>query len=312
MSNQFGFDFGGDIASTFAEHAPGAWLDPDFTVGQYLEIFAKADVALLPIAGPGRALFGQGIEAAKAQLAAMLENRERDDTEEFSLWRSNFKPKANQLAAFVEHCISMGGSSFPGIEYKTRREASMTTAAMFVQDIGTIIVRAWENDNVGIDYHPWRDSFFMESYRDTIGRLAVPYSTWGGAYCADKIAYSGDGIASVPTFTVNGREYINDGSLSRGSYRECEGWSFCAPEDWRGPTFSYSSQCRAWDDGRTERGDRRGLVVRVRGKLCVVDGVSVFYDDHAEEIVLIRADEDEEIDEDDAEIETDELAELEA
>ena len=112
--------------------------------------------------------------------------------------------------------------------------------------------------------------------------MEVPYTVWGRAYCADKLAMAGKKVASVPTFIVNGREYVNDGTTSRGSYCECEGWTFCAPEDWAGPTYNYESQCKAWDEGRAERGDRRGLIIRVRGRLCVLDGVAEFYDNNAQ------------------------------
>jgi hypothetical protein len=88
------------------------------------------------------------------------------------------------------------------------------------------------------------------------------------------MAYSQNGVADVPTFTLRGREYVNDGMLHFGAYQECHAWTFRPVRDWTGPTYNYQSQCRAWDEGRTERGDRRGLVVRVRGKLCVLDGAA--------------------------------------
>jgi hypothetical protein len=281
MTAQFGFDFG-DTAPAFTEAPFGTWNDPEFTLTEHRALFAKASAGLERIAGPARPLFREGIEASSAQLAKMIEWSPREEDQSFGLWRADFKPDAGQFLAFVAHCSTMIGASFPGIEYKVRSVATMMTAAMFIQDVGTIIVRQWANDNIGIDYHPWRDHFFLESYRDTIQRHEVPYTVWGRAYCADKLAMSGKNVASVPTFAVNGREYINDGTTSRGSYCECEGWTFCAAEAWTGPTYNYTSQCKAWDEGRAERGDRRGLIVRVRGQLCVLDGASEFYDNNAQ------------------------------
>lgn len=282
MTTQFGFDFGGDTTPTFAEAPYGTWNTPRFTVTEYRALFARAVAELERIAGPSRALFREGIEAASAELTKMIGRHPRDDGHPFSLWRPDFQPDLAQRLDFIAHCSNMIGSSFPGIEYKMRSTARGLTAAMYVEYVGTLIAYQWTSDEIGIAYHPWRDHFFLESYRDAIERMEVPYTVWGRAYCADKLAMAGKKVASVPAFAVNGREYINDGTTSRGSYCECEGWTFCRPEDWSGPTYNYETQCKAWDDGRIERGDRRGLIISVRGRLCVIDGVAEFYDNNAQ------------------------------
>ena len=148
---------------------------------------------------------------------------------------------------------------------------------------------------IGVDFHPWRDAFFLDSFRDDLPAIYAARSTWAAAYCADKLAYSDSNIASVPTFSLNGREYINDGGYGRGNYYECEGWTFRPLADWCGPTFSYRTQCKAWDEGRLERGDRRGLVVSVRGQHCVLDGVARVYDDKATGDAIYTADEEDAI-----------------
>lgn len=291
MTAQLGFDFGGDAAPLFSEAPFGTWNEPVFTVAEYHAIFAKAITGLERIAGPARPIFREGIEAASAELTKMIEWQSRDDGQAFALWHPDFKPDIGQVLDFVAHCSKMIGSSFPGIEYKVRSTARMLTAAMYVENVGTLIVHQWASDNIGIAYHPYRDHFFLESYRDAIQRMEVPYTVWGRAYCADKLAMSGKKVASVPTFSVNGREYINDGTTSRGSYCECKGWTFCAPGDWTGPTYTYETQCKAWDDGRAERGDRRGLIISVRGKLCVLNGLAEFYDNNAQFGTYISDDE---------------------
>ncbi|TVT60060.1 MAG: hypothetical protein FHK80_03470 [Azoarcus sp. PHD] len=303
MSDQFGFDFGDHSAPAFTEQTAGAWNAPDFTTAQYVALFAKADAAVRGIVGPGRVLLAQGLEAAKAQHAAMLAHRARDAGDAYRLWRSNFQPAPAELEAFIAHCFAHAGTNYHGIEYKIRRQARMTTVAMFARDVGTVIVHQWAGTGTGVDYYPWRDTFFLDSYRDDLPAIFAPYASWAVAYCADKIAASNDGIASVPTFVLNGREYINDGGCGKGSYQECEGWTFRPLSDWRGPTYSYRTQCQAWDDGRTERGDRRGLVVSVRGQRCVLDGVALVYDDNATETVSLPAGDDE------ADIEVDDLDE---
>jgi hypothetical protein len=313
MSEQFGFDFG-DAAKAFALHEPGTWLDPEYTVEQYRAMFASGAAAVTRIAGPARPLFVRGLALAGDELEKMVE-RCGDDNEPRHLWRVTCDPTDDEFDGFVAHCRAMVGAAFDGIEYKVRDEdGCVTTAAMYVRNVGTLIAWRWSETNRAIDFQPWRDTFFLESYRDGIQAIEAPYATWGRAYCADKLANSNDGIASVPTFVVNGRKYINDGGFSRGPYRECEGWSFTAFADWKGPTFSYRSQCRAWDNGSLERGDRRGLVVRVRGQLCVLDGAVKVYDTQASDAAW-QADEsddvgaEEDVDHDDEnELEEEEVA----
>lgn len=281
MTSQLDFDFGEQIIPEFSEAPYGTWLSAKFTVDEYQGIFAKASAGLQRVVGPARPLFREAIENALAQLTKMAAQCPRANGEAFSLWRSDFTADIAPRLAFIAHCVAMADSSFPGIEYKVRTAASTSTAAMYVHDVGTIIVRQWASDNIGIDYYPGRHHIFMDSYRDRVERFEVPYTVWGRAYCADKLAMAGQNVATIPTFSVNGREYINDGTTSRGSFCECRGWTFCTLENWTGPTYTYASQCKAWDEGRCERGDRRGLVVRVRGQLCVIDGVMEFFDNNA-------------------------------
>ncbi|MBK6388319.1 MAG: hypothetical protein IPF71_16920 [Rhodoferax sp.] len=86
-------------------------------------------------------------------------------------------------------------------------------------------------------------------------------------------------MAKVRVFTMEGRQYVNTGGLYSRDFRSCDAWRFCALDDWRGPTYSDESQSLAWEEGRTQRGDRRGLVVSVRGQLAVLDSLVTFYDD---------------------------------
>ena len=78
--------------------------------------------------------------------------------------------------------------------------------------------------------------------------IALPASVWEPAYCADKIAFSGRGVAGVLLFTHEGRCYLNTGShLAARPYRECTAWSIRPREDWKGPTYSYTEQYAASD-----------------------------------------------------------------
>lgn len=297
MLNQLGFDFG-DLAAPsakFAEQPACTWLDRTFTTAQFIAMFSIAEDTVKQIVGPGRPLFELGIATAKAQHADMLARRAYAPTDSYRLWRSNYTASAEQLRAFVAHCETHDRAGIAGIEYKTRRDRRMMTAAMYVPNIGTVIVRQWfEVDNVGLDFIPYRDAFFHDSYRDGMPAIEAPYALWGSCYCADKLAYSHDDIASVPAFTIQGRLYLNTGGMGSGTYRECDGWLLCPKSDWTGPTYTYRTQCQAWDDGRKERGDKRGLVVRVQGQLCVCESPAHVFDCNVPaDVDLYRPDDDE-------------------
>ena len=294
---QTGFDFfGGDTTAPFSEHLEGTWIAPRFTTNQFIELFAKADAALLSVADPSRVLFRMGIEAARNQNAAMLSHRARNEEETYSLWRTDFVQDPEQLDAFMAYCLTFAGTQThgaQGVELKICRSHAMTTYAMFVKDIGTVIYRQWADSDC-IDYHPWRDTIFLDSYSDNMPAIFAPHGAWSSAYCADKLAYADGGIANIPTFKLNGRQYINSGGCSQGNYRECNGWTFRPLDDWHGPTFSYRTICQAWDEGRTQRGDKRGLIVSVRGQLVALDGVARIYDDNAAEVIFTHMDDTEE------------------
>ncbi|MCC8547764.1 hypothetical protein WGE86_21445 [Xanthomonas euvesicatoria pv. euvesicatoria] len=221
MSEQFGFDFGG-AAKAFALHEPGTWLNPEYTVEQYHAMFASGAVAVRRIVGPARGLFLRGLAVACNELEKMVERC--SDHEPRHLWRVTCALTDDEFVAFVAHCRAMVGSTLDGIEYKVWDEdRCVTTAAMYVRDVGTLIAWRWSKTNRAIDFQPWRNTFSLESYRDGMQAIEASYATWGHVYCADKLANSNDGITSVPTFVVHGREYINDGGFSCGPYRECEG-----------------------------------------------------------------------------------------
>ncbi len=300
MLNQLGFDFGGSAApsASFVEDVAGTWIDPSFTTAEYVAMFATADAELLRIVGPGRALFALGIEAAKAEHDKMLA-RGCAPAGAYRLWRSTFRPSPEQLFAFFEHCNTHAGTTYHGIEYKARDDKRIFTAAMFVENIGTVIAHHWKDvGGIGVDFRPFRVPFFLDSYHDNMPTIEAPYHLWGTSYCADKLANSNDDIASVPAFTIQGRMYLNTGGMGSGEYRECDGWALCPKSDWTGPTYSYRTQCRAWDEGRKERGDKRGLVVRVQGQLCVCESPALIFDRHvAKDVDLYRADDDEPVDE---------------
>lgn len=311
MSDQFGFDFG-NTGPAFTESPVGTWLHREFTATQYAALIEKAENEVQSIAGPARPLFERALAACKAELQATTKRGYGD--EPFFLRAEGFKATAAEQAAFKQHCYDMARADLvPRFEYKTAESGRMIEAAMYVDHIGTLTYREWASDAMSVSFALERDSFFLESFKDSMQRVELPYSIWGKTYCADKLAYASAGIASVPTFTYNGREYLNDGSSGFGGIHEGECWSMVPLADWTGPTYNYQSQCKAWDDGRLERGDRRGLIVSVRDQKCVLDGAIVCYDKNPRFDIHLQGDEAEEPgDIDAAELDDEEEAEYEA
>ncbi|CAH0356086.1 hypothetical protein [Aquabacterium sp. CECT 9606] len=296
MSDQFGFDFGGDHVPAYAEQPEGTWLTPSHTAPELVAVFAKVDEVLARLPEAARPLFLAGVQSAREQHALMIERECPQLAGAFQLWRSNFDVADDELRAFLALCESRKGTKAAGIEYKVREfdgiSGGIYVAGMCVEGAGSVVVHKWSDDNIGIDYKPHRDSLFLTSYRDNLRRIFEPCTTWAKAHSASKFAESGDGVASVPTFAINGREYVNTGGMSHGSYRCCNAWTFVAASEWTGPTFTYRTLIQAFDKGTVERGDKRGTLVRVRGQLCVIDGAALIYDDKATDRVM-PVDEDE-------------------
>jgi len=281
MSNQFGFDFSDCAAAVYAELPAGGWDDPAMTTDQYRAFFARAVEAVQGVSGLVGSFLASGLRAAIKEHAHMLECCS-DRTEPYTLWRSHFAPEKTETDAFTAEVLS---GTLAGFECKRRAEKRMTATGVYAPELGSLVVRTWPDPSggtiIGADYHPWRDGLFLSSYRDGLRSVYAPQRVFAAACCANKIAEANDGVASVPTFTLKGREYVNDGGYSHRAYRDCEGWTFCPLADWKGPTYSYRSQVDSWNEGRTERGDRRGLIVSIRGQLAVLDGAICVYDDNA-------------------------------
>jgi hypothetical protein len=202
----------------------------------------------------------------------------------YRFWHAPCDLERDEFEAFAGYCQKQksketGATGNPSIETKVREgRLGNLTAALHIRDAGTLIAQQWLSDNYSISFRPWRDTFFLESVRDAMPSVKAPRLLWHHAYCGDKLANAGQGIAHVPAFKFNGREYVNNSVVSSAACWSCEGWTFRALAGWNGPTYNYQSQCEAWNEGRLERGDRRGLIVRVRGQLCVFDAVTTFYD----------------------------------
>lgn len=278
MQNGFLFD---EVEDAISDSEAGQrWNAPHFTTKEYQAIFCKADTVVGSLESRLRAVFLQGLATAKLVHEDMIGRRIFAEDQKYALWRTDIKIASSVLDQFIQVSSAALANKQMGIEVKKRNTRRMLCFGVYIPDAGSVVVRIWPNAGCGIDYHVYRDPFFNVSYLDDMREIEAPLTMWEHAYCADKIAYSDESVPSVPTFTLNGREYIHTGGMSSGSYQECKALTFRPLEGWKGDTYTYRSQCRAWDDGLKERGDQRGLVVSVRGRKCVVDGAVVVFDNN--------------------------------
>lgn len=277
IAAQLGFDFASNDSQSFALEY-GAWHDPEWTAQQWTRALEVAARRVASVDGRFSQIYQCGIDAAEDELADLIEEggdvpmrmgRRKIDAEIYG-----------DVDAFFKTCEQLCKSPVAGIEMKSRDDGQMKECAVFVEGVGTLVARHWAiNGNGHIAYAPWKDSIFLASYRDGMPVVRVPYATWKAAYCADKIAMSGAGVASVPTFKLGGRDYVQTGGSGYRGIEHGRAWRICPIADWNGETYSYRSICKAWDEGICERGDDRGLVVKVRGQLCVLESAIEVFDD---------------------------------
>jgi hypothetical protein len=292
---QFGFSFDDTPDPVFVELAHGTWNAPRFTHSQLIEALAASSVGVKFITGPSRALFAQGIGQLQEEQAALQALGQARDGGGFSLdspcyfRRDRIEADPQAVAAFIRHCETFAGtvstSSGPVIEYKTRVEPRMKTFGVYVENVGSLIVREHTKTHgdwpLTVVFAPYRDTLFLAHYSDDAATMEAPGNLWRPAYSADKIAMA-KGNASVEPFVFQGRKYIITSISTHGAYAEGAAWTFCRLQDWNGPTYTYQEHNKVADAGRISRGDYRGLVISVRGQKCVIDGFAHFCDHRAD------------------------------
>lgn len=273
---QIGFDFGSEDSQSI-DMDRGAWLSPRWDAPQWVRAIEEAARRLPLIDAQLRGLYRSGLDIAKGELAELIE---KGADVSWRLSSIKLTIEGDAVEEFMRTCEQWLDTSARGFEVKVREKVRLRTAAVYIEGVGTIIARQWSQvESARVVYHPWKDSFFLNSYEDDMPMVKVPYATWKGAYCADKLAMSGNGIASVPTFKLNGREYVQTGGMSYGGLEQAIAWRICPIADWHGEKHSYRSITKAYDDGVRQRGDERGMVVKVRGQLCVLEAAINVYDE---------------------------------
>ena len=270
---QLGFGFLSDCKPTYRELPAGAWFLPCFTALEYEARLERARKYLPSVMWPAREIYKHGLEAATESFDRALDNGQaRDAAREWP--RLSLQVESTQRTEFVDHCISMvdGEWDSPGLEFKVSSHKHLTRVGMYCCETGSVVVTTWADGLIGVDFAIGRDPFFLPSFRE--GQRVIHAPHFGQETCDGDGDFVGlrDGVTDVPVFTVEGRDYVADGGRAHHDCKRIQAWSFCLPEEWRGPMYSEAGQSKAWDEGRTERGDWRGLVVRVRGQAVVLDG----------------------------------------
>lgn len=257
----------------FRENEPGTWLEPSLPLSAHLSALFKAKQAFGSIRYFQTA-YSAGIEAFEQEL-----KRYEHGDEPFEV---NLRHLALDHTAETEiECIILEGLSgnldSPDAEFKRRTGIDSKMLGIHIPQVGSLVLTRTPKCNL-VHYSLHRSNFFRDSYLDHQPIFEAPYTLWDGVCCARTIAESGCKVASCKSFTFGGVEYINDGQMSSHVLCSCEGWTFRPVEQWEGPTYTYEQQVAAWDDGRLDRGDRRGLVVRVNRHTVVLDGSAAFFD----------------------------------
>lgn len=261
------------LANPFKEKPAGSWSTPQFTLMQWQSLLVAATTALQTVNGAALPLFTQGLADAKARLQEMIDaGMVMGDDAVFPLWRPRFRPTERDINRFIAHCAEMAASSdHSAITYKVRETMEgVLTFGLYVPHAGSVIVRRWSNAGVGVDYRLTRDTFFLDSYRDDVPAVEVPYVEWAAADNRSLLLQSHTWAPEVTTFIADGVRLVNCGVLGFGACRECDAWAFVSRTQWRGPLYNQHSQGVAADTGRVERGDRRGLQVLVDHEPCVL------------------------------------------
>ena len=301
---QIGFDFD-DGNEGYQVHPVGTWLENmSQTTAHYRAHFAHATAKLQGQTGMVAALFQRATEATAKGFEVMVSVQEPDAEKKFYIWTDRFTYSEDEAAALFAHCRAQPRCTTGAIQYKSRDSVKTAIAAVYMEGVGTLSVsfRNFEKDYL-LHFSIERDTFFIDSHRDNAPAHKVPYQQWGAAYCGQTVAESRDTYPSVKSFTFNGREFVNKGGMSFRNWRDCEAYSVTPLHAWKGKTFTSKELYAAFDDGSVQRGDCRGLILKVRGVLCVLESYFVFYDDNVTAATATVVYDD---DEDDANVSNDE------
>ena len=273
MIEQLNFGFLLNCKPTYRELPVGGWHSPCFTANEYEARLERAEKYLPSVMWPAREIYKQGLGAAKESFDRALDNGHAPDAAAHHWPKLTLQVESTQRTKFVDHCIAMveGEWDSPGLEFKVSAHKHLTRIGMYCCETGSVVVTAWADGLNGVDFVIGRDPFFLPSFKDGQRVIHAPHFEHERFDCGGEFVGLRDGETDVPVFTIDGRDYVADEGRAHHGRPRFQAWSFCLLEEWQGPTYSEAGQSKAWDEGRTECGDRRGLVVRVHGQAVVLD-----------------------------------------
>ncbi|MYM92492.1 hypothetical protein [Duganella vulcania] len=281
QTEQFGFDFS-DAAPVLGAMPEGTWCDKAYTETEFAERFGRARSFLAQLQGIEHAIFQLTLGAALAEHADQMSRRKKiDEKDQGYTLRSRRAQCGDELVLeFIAYCKNKAATNSKGVECKVTDTADETSAGLYYEGIGSVVAHWYKRPGSSAVFFAFdRDTHFLDGYRDAFEAIYCDQLVWEPAYCANAIAESGEKIASVRTFKVGAREYVNKGAHWCKDYAQCLAYSIVPAVQWQGDTFNYKSLIQAFDKGAKERGDCRGLLVRVRGQLCVLEKFVSVYDD---------------------------------
>lgn len=301
---QAGFDFGDVQQVKPIEMPPGTWERnqerPNVDLAAIVRLAASARANLGKAPACVREYFEVGVQQLEAGVDSLQNVGEVKRWDLSALEEFEFEPEVPMIETFEALCRqqSRAAAQSAGVQWKVREHIEAKYYAVRVEDVGTVILRKYfYHDTVSIRYEPpsllgrrCTYRFFLDSYADEAKSVEMPHKLWGIAFAADKIAFSGKGKASVPTFRYAGREYVVTSRTSsiknENPYAIGTAWALCPVSQWSGKTYSYQEHIKMLEDGRQERSDYRGIAVLVRGQEMVIESAMFVYDLNAEPLTF--------------------------
>lgn len=270
---QLGFEFGTQSAVPTAS-AP--WLDVERTVDDYQRLRVTSLNNVQGVQGLLRDLYERALAGVPSEIAFVTQRR-RVDTFSLSL---DVRASAEELTLFCAQVLDYQAAPWEGFTFKVRQMPGNRCFGVHADGVGSLVLRVWSSSNYSLSFCFDRDTFFNESFHDTETVIEWPVSQWVQAVCPARLAQGP--IPSVPTVLYGGRHYLVSGASYHGPRSMGHAWTVCPREDWQGGVFNSSQELlAAYARGTVERGDHRGQLVRVNGRICVIDGAAQFVDNQS-------------------------------
>lgn len=279
---QLGFEFG---TQNVVPAASAPWLDVERTAHEYRRLLVSSLENIQGVQGLLRDLYERALAAVPGELSFVTQRRR---VETFSL-SVDVRASAEELTSFCAQVIDYQAATWEGFSFKVRQSPGCRCFGVHIDGVGSLVLRAWSSSNCSLSFDFDRDTFFNESFHDTAPVIEWPVSQWMQAVCPARLAQGP--IPSVPTVLYGGRHYLVSGASYHGPRSMGTAWTVCAREDWQGVVYNSNQELlAAYARGTVERGDHRGQLVRVGGRLCVIDGAAQFVDNQSDARAALAVD----------------------